>query len=53
MSKNQYYKHPDTIPPTIGDKYTFFVTPTGLGPFLQVQCNVCKEKLELTDIDSL
>ena len=33
----------------IGGRESFIFTPTGLGPCIQVRCNICKEEIDITD----
>jgi len=37
---------------TIGGKYTYHITPTGLGNVIEIECGCCGTKLDITDIDS-
>lgn len=34
---------------TIGGKFSFIITPTGLGPIIEVKCNACGEIKDITD----
>lgn len=38
---------------TIGGKYSFIVTHTGLGPLVDIKCNICGEIECVTDISKL
>lgn len=46
--KNHNHNNNDS---TIGGKFSFIFTPTGLGNIIEIQCNICKEKIDLTDYD--
>ena len=43
-------KHADVG--AIGGKYTWEITPTGLGQIVKVKCNACNKILDLTEEDS-
>lgn len=45
------HKHPKNQT-TIGGKHTIAFTPTGLGPAIEVTCNICGAKKDITDYDS-
>lgn len=32
--------------------YSFIFTPTGIGDIVECQCNICKEKKDITDVSS-
>lgn len=36
---------------TIGGKFSFTFTPTGLGNIIEVKCNACKKEEDITNID--
>jgi hypothetical protein len=36
----------------LGGKYTFIITPIGIGQCTIVKCNSCNEKLDITDFES-
>ena len=33
----------------IGGRWTYCFTPTGLGPIVQIKCNICNDQLNVTD----
>jgi hypothetical protein len=37
---------------TTGGKFSFIITPTGLGPVVEVRCNSCDKIEDITDIDN-
>lgn len=37
---------------TIGGKFTFIITPTGLGPIVSIRCNVCNEEKDITNCNN-
>lgn len=46
-------KHKDCeFTSTIGGKFSFIITPTGLGPIVEVRCNSCDKIEDITDIDN-
>ena len=47
-------KHAESCPgiTTIGGKFTYIFTPTGIGTAVVVRCNACGEEKDITDIDS-
>jgi hypothetical protein len=36
---------------TIGGKFSFIFTPTGLGPIVEVRCNKCGKQEDITNYD--
>lgn len=36
---------------SIGGKFSFIITPTGLGPVTKVKCNSCDKIEDITNID--
>ena len=36
----------------IGGKYTFIITPTGIGQCIVIKCNSCNEEVDITDFES-
>lgn len=43
-------KHKDCyLKSTIGGKFTFIITPTGLGLIVSIKCNVCNEEEDITN----
>ena len=36
---------------TIGGKFSYIFTPTGLGPVIEIRCNACDEIKDVTNID--
>lgn len=47
-------KHAESCPgiTTIGGKFTYIFTPTGIGTAIIVRCNACGEEKDITDVDS-
>ena len=47
-------KHAKSCPgiSTIGGKFTYIFTPTGVGTAIVVRCNACGEEKDITDVDS-
>lgn len=47
-------KHAESCPgiTTIGGKFTYIFTPTGIGTAVVVRCNACGEEKDITDVDS-
>jgi len=46
-------KHKDCeFTSTIGGKFSFIITPTGLGPVIEVRCNSCNAIKNITNIDN-
>ena len=47
-------KHAKSCPAitTIGGKFTYIFTPTGVGTAIVVRCNACGEEKDITDVDS-
>lgn len=47
-------KHAESCPgiSTIGGKFTYIFTPTGIGTAIVVRCNACGEEEDITDINS-
>ena len=44
-------EHNECVDPTIGGKFSFIFTPTGLGNIVEVQCNICKENKDITEYE--
>jgi hypothetical protein len=47
--RNDHYH--EGVDSTIGGKFSFIFTPTGLGNIVEVQCNICKEKKDMTEYE--
>lgn len=48
-----YNKHCDCpFTSGVGGKFTFIITPTGLGDCINIRCNSCHKEQGITDIDS-
>ena len=45
-------KKRDSSIPTLGERFTFLFTPTGLGTVVEVRDNKLKETINLTDYES-
>lgn len=46
-------KHKDCeFTSTTGGKFSFIITPTGLGPIIEVRCNSCDKIEDITNIDN-
>lgn len=41
-----------TNPTTIGGSISYVFTPTGVGVSVEIQCNICKTKIDITDYDN-
>lgn len=39
-------------PTTIGGSISYIFTPTGVGVGVEIQCNICKTKIDITDYDN-
>lgn len=37
---------------TIGGKFSYIFTPTGLGDIVTIQCNSCNETKDMTDVEN-
>lgn len=37
---------------TTGGQYSYIITPTGLGPCVEVRCNACNETKDITNCDN-
>lgn len=50
----QFYEEHKDCPfrSATGGKYTFMITPTGLGDCINIRCNSCHKEQGITDIDS-
>lgn len=37
---------------TVGGKFTYIITPTGLGNCIEIRCNACGKQVDITDISN-
>lgn len=37
---------------TIGGKFSYILTPTGLGTLIKIKCNVCGKERDVTDSEN-
>lgn len=52
--KEFYHKHSMCMSKsgTMGECFSYIITPTGLGTILEVKCNVCGKSKTITDFDN-
>lgn len=42
----------DKYPTTIGGTISYILTPTGVGTSIEIRCNICKDLINITDLNS-
>lgn len=50
-AKEFYAKHDKCIH-GVGMKFSYIISPTGVGDVIEIRCNGCKETENITDVDS-